>query len=90
MGPVNEPVNRKTKMAELRTKFALFDANGDGVLTRQEITNILTRPTGNGKQMNMKMATDFCILHAQLPAHSALRAPPTLRHRVRCRPHVQL
>jgi len=57
----SEP-NKKTRMAALREKFALFDDNGDGVLTRAEIEKILTRKTQNGKQMNMKMATDFCLM----------------------------
>jgi len=60
---IDEPTVRATKMQELRKKFALFDKNGDGVLTREEITEILTRPTGSGgRQMNSRMATDFVLM----------------------------
>ena len=39
-----------TSMERLRRKFAAFDANGDGTLTRQEIYDILTRPSVEGSR----------------------------------------
>jgi len=63
MEDANSPPKRQTKMAELRVKFAVFDLNGDGVLSREEITKILTRNTGGtGRSMNMKMASEFCLM----------------------------
>lgn len=53
----------RTKMESLREKFAVFDRNSDGVLTRDEIRSILTRPSGGGaRTMNMKMANDFLLM----------------------------
>lgn len=57
-----EAAPRKTKMESLRDKFAVFDRNSDGVLTRDEIRSILTRPNGGARTMNMKMASDFLLM----------------------------
>jgi hypothetical protein len=40
-------------MESLREKFAVFDLNGDGVLTRDEIRQILTRPSGGARTSNI-------------------------------------
>jgi Ca2+-binding EF-hand superfamily protein len=46
----------------MREKFALFDANMDGVLTKDEIVSILTRPTSSGtRTFNTKMLNDFFL-----------------------------
>jgi len=49
----------RTEMAKLHHKFDLFDADGDGRLTRQEIHDVLTR--GNTNKLNMQMADDFIL-----------------------------
>jgi len=51
-----------TSMERLRRKFAAFDANGDGTLTRQEIYDILTRPSVEGSRaFNTRMFDEFVL-----------------------------
>ena len=55
---MSEEEKNNTEMAKLHRKFELFDANGDGVLTKKEINDMLTRG-GKGGKLNMQMANDF-------------------------------
>ena len=41
---------KMSSMEKLRRRFALFDTNGDGCLSRQEIYYILTRPSIDGSR----------------------------------------
>ena len=54
------PPKKLSRLEALKAKFALFDVDNDGSLTRDEIRAILTRPTGDGgvRKMNIKMAED--------------------------------
>lgn len=52
-------VDASTEMAKLHHKFDLFDADGDGRLTKEEIHNVLTK--GNTNKLNMQMADDFIL-----------------------------
>ena len=70
------PPKKVSKLDALKAKFALFDVDNDGSLTRDEIRAILTRPTGDGgvRKMNIKMAEDVrdAMRSSCLPAqHSA-------------------
>lgn len=60
---VDEEVEvHRTRTSVMREKFALFDINNDGVLTKEEIMHILTRPTANGaRTFNTKMLNEFFL-----------------------------
>ena len=60
---VDEEVEvHRTRTSVIREKFALFDINNDGVLTKEEIMHILTRPTANGaRTFNTKMLNEFFL-----------------------------
>lgn len=55
-------------MAQLKAKFALFDQDGDGSLTKDEIIGVLTRKTDSSS------VRAHAASHPVLPAHSLMDA----------------
>ena len=53
---------RRTRTSLLREKFALFDTNNNGYLTKDDIFLILTRPSKDGaRTFNTKMVNEFFL-----------------------------
>ena len=46
----------KRSFEQLRDAFALFDADGDGKLTEDEVVAALTRKTGQGTEVSEQLA----------------------------------
>ena len=52
-----------TSASELRDAFAKFDANGDGVLSFDELVGVFTRPVDDGEPMTEEQARAYVAKH---------------------------